>query len=882
MNRPNRRVLQIGALVVIMAASVGLASYWAGQRSLRTLSEQKGEQLHLRALSLQRLVDRYNVLPTVLALDPELRHALIVPPTPSEIVALNQKLERANGATHVSTLTLINRHGVAIAASNWQLPSSNVGLNYTFRPYFQRAMQNGVGTFYAIGVSTHLAGYFIAHAIYDDTHRRIGVIVVKISLEQILSEWSRADDTILLSDDHGIVFLSNQPGWDYRPLQPLQASTIARIASTRQYTDHLRAPARLQADERLPYDGRLVDITSPGQRRVMIAHSLSLPAQGWTIHSLSDTGPVTSAQQHAALIALGAWLPVILVGVLLDQRLHLATERQRYREELERLVAHYASALRSEQDSLVQAALHAARGHREQLEHLPQGVSVVDADLHLVAWNRRYEEIFDFPAHLLEVGRPIEDLIRYNARRGMLGMGSIEETITRRLDYLCRGGPHIHEREDPDGRVLEIRGHPLPGGGFVTSYADITPYKKAARALRSLTTTLERRIEKSTRELRIAKAEAERANRNKTRYVAAAVHDLLQPLNAARLFSGALHKTLCTPTDREMLDRIEQALQALDSQLGSMLDLSGLEAGALQPKIDDVELSPLLQSLTRQFGIVAQARNLSLRLLDTRAWVRSDPMLLRRILQNFLSNALHYTPRGKVLLGCRRHGSNLRIEVWDTGVGIPPDKREAIFREFARLDSGVDTNERNAGLGLSIVERIAGLLGHPVTLRSWPGRGSVFSIEVPRVFARNSSDSDNTRTLGESSADYDDSPLAGRRIACVDPSRENADALAALLHSWECEVTVADDWKRMHASGFNGIDLILVDRHLIFDACHQLPFETGLKWNGQPPIIVMTSQLDPDARRRMRKSGMHVLVKPVSPARLRALMSQLLVATSAV
>jgi len=190
-----------------MALSAGVAGLTAGRRALLDLSAQVGEHLQLRALALQRAIDRYRVLPTVLALDPQLRSALTGPVSAIDAAALNHKLEQANGVTHVSTLTLIDRHGVAIAASNWREPSSNVALDYTFRPYFQDAMRHGTGAFYAIGVTTNVAGYFIAKAMHDNTGRRIGVIVVKITFEALKHEWAGGGDIALLSDNHGIVFL---------------------------------------------------------------------------------------------------------------------------------------------------------------------------------------------------------------------------------------------------------------------------------------------------------------------------------------------------------------------------------------------------------------------------------------------------------------------------------------------------------------------------------------------------------------------------------------------------------------------------------------------------------------------------------------------------
>ncbi|HEY0197785.1 MAG TPA: NahK/ErcS family hybrid sensor histidine kinase/response regulator [Rhodanobacter sp.] len=874
--RRHPRIIPLIALLAAIAASACAAGWWAQKRVLAQLSTQAAEQLQVRALALQRLIDRYRVLPTVLALDPELRSALSGHSPTLGVEALNHKLEQANGATHVSTLTLIDRRGVAIAASNWREPSSNVGLDYTFRPYFQLAMRQDHGTFYGIGVSTNVAGYFIAEALHDNDGQRIGAIVVKITLDTLEQEWEASEDTILLSDQHDIVFLGNHADWMYHTLYPLEPAVAAALAGTRQYDGRALQPSAFRIMSTLADGGQRVQVSRPPLPRDVIWQSMPLPAQRWTLHLLRDTRPAMTAAYHAALVTLGGWLPLALLGLFLQQRLRLASVRQRSREELERLVAHYASALRSEQDSLVQAALQAGRGHSNVLERLPQGVSVVDAQLRLVAWNQRYAEIFRFPGELLQAGRPIEDLFRYNANRGLLGPGDIEESIQRRLDYLRRGGPHMYERERPDDSVLEIRGNPLPDGGFVTSYADITAYKDAARELRTLTSTLEDRIEKSTHDLRIAKAEAEHAHRNKTRYVAAAVHDLLQPLNAARLFAGALRDTPRGVTERDLVERVEHALQALDSQLISMLDLSRLDAGALRPTIEAFALSPLLQGLARQFGIIAQARGLALSFVDTRVWVRSDATLLRRVLQNFLSNALHYTPQGRVLLGCRRQGDAVRIEIWDTGVGVTEDQRQIIFQEFRRLDTGLDSDERSAGLGLSIVERIAALLEHPLQLRSWPGRGSVFSVNVPLAAAQ-------AMTVEAPTADSEqDSPLVGRTVCCIDDDPDVLLATTTLLRGWGCVIQAAGSAEQAleRAPGSAVPDLVLLD--------YQLGERTGLdllpelvrQWQCSPPVIVLTAQVDAETQAKIRAAGLRFMAKPASPARLRALMSQLLMARS--
>lgn len=871
-----RRHLQFAglafALVTLLVASVLGVARVAEQRALRREATDGNSQLKIQSMSLRRLIDSYRMLPVLLSLDPELRDALSHPIDAETTAQLNRKLEQATEATHPSTLTLIDRNGVAIAANNWRDPSSNVGINYSFRPYFQEAMRDGSGTFYAVGVSTKEPGYFIAQAVHDGAGQRIGVVVVKINLEALQMVGLGRQDTLLVSDSHGIVIVANQPQWMYRELRPLDAATKAELVRTRQYEGRTLRPAEFDDDTPLDGGARLVQVRQPAIAGRMLWLVRDLPQQRWQIHLLLDTGPARIAARNAGAAAALLWLPLILLGLFLQQRLRLARVRQRSREELERLVAHYASALRSEQDALVQAAQQAAAGQPAGLERLPQGVSVVDKHLCLVAWNRRYADLMRFPPELLQKGRPVEDLFRYNAQRGLLGPGDEEEAIQRRLDYLRDGGPHMYERERPDGSVLEIRGNPLPDGGFVTSYADISAYKDAARELRTLTATLENRIDAATREQRLATAEARRANRDKTRYVAAAVHDLLQPLNAARLFAGALRGPLHAEADRALLARVEHALQALDSQLTSMLDLSRLDGGGFKTQVDTFALSPILRELARQFGIVAQSRELKLHFVDTRAWVRSDPTLLRRALQNFLSNAVHYTPKGRVLLGCRRDGDHLRIEVWDTGVGIADDQREVIFQEFRRLDSGVDADERSAGLGLSIVQRIAQLLGHTVNVRSWPGHGSVFAIRIP-LAAPAPAD-----TPAEPTANDADSPLNGRRVVCIDDDAPTRAAMTALLQRWGCTVaTAADASEAMLLAGASPApDLLLLDYQLGTTTGPALLPNLQQRWGTTPPVIVLTAHGDADTRAELDAAGLHVMLKPVSPSRLRALMSRLL------
>lgn len=871
----------LGVAVVIAAASA-LAAGEARRRSLEASAAQAREQLRAHGDALQAVVERYRTLPAVLALDPEVRDALAVAPAAGESVpaavteALNRKLEAVNGAAATSTLTLLDRRGRSIAASNWRLAQSNVGVDYGFRPYFQQAMAEGHGAFYALGVTTGVPGYFLSEAVRDAQGRTIGVVVVKLAFDALEAAWREQPDAVLVSDRHDIVFLSGRDAWRYRDLRPLRADERDELARSRQYG---AVPSRLLGHreiERLAPDARRVRLAGQGE---MLWASRPLPAQGWTLHLLSAAAPraaAIAARTMAATVA--ATLSVIaLLLLLLQQRRRLARVRERSRIELEQLVEQHAIELRTAQDGLVQAAGRADYGESPSLQHLPQGVCVIDRELRLVAWNRRYIELFKFPPGLIEVGRPIEEAFRHNAKRGLLGPGPVEEAIARRLEHLRSGKPHMHERERSDGTVIEIRGNPLPEGGFVTSYADITSYKEAARDLRSLADALERRIVERTRDLDDAKREAERANQSKTRFVAAAVHDLLQPLNAARMFVSALQGRLHEPQAREMADNVEGALSAQESILGSLLDISRLESGALETRIEDFALAPLLDTLAREFGILAQANGLRLDRVATRAAVRSDRVLLRRILQNFLSNAVRYTPKGRILVGCRREGDGLRIEVHDTGPGIPEALQREIFEEFRRLDRG-SIGDRGAGLGLAIVERIARLLGHRIDLRSEPGRGSVFSVCVPLA----GHDAPVVEPVETPAVREDDPRLAGCRVWCIDDDPRVCDASRALLTRWGCRVELAagpDDALAAARPG-GAPRLLLLDVRLGDitgpELYPRLVERWGVPRDADCGVILVTAEQDDATRSLARQYGWGYLPKPVKPAALRALMMQML------
>ncbi|WP_066209066.1 PAS-domain containing protein [Blastomonas sp. CCH10-E1] len=343
-------------------------------------------------------------------------------------------------------------------------------------------------------------------------------------------------------------------------------------------------------------------------------------------------------------------------------------------------------------------------------ENVDAGISVVDAEMNLVAWNSQYLDIFGYPPGLVRVGTPIADLIRYNARLGDFGSEDIEHHVAKRLMHMRRGQPHSFERQRKDGRVIKTVGGPMPGGGYVTSFTDITAEARMRDELERTLAELEQRVADRTQELSSANRQLAEATRDKTRFLAAASHDLLQPLHAARLFTAALTRD-AEPGTQQLAQRIDSAIGAAD-----------------EPSPEPVALKPFLTDLAESFVPMAEDKGLALRIGPMGGHVHTDPGLLRSILQNFLSNALRYTPEGVVLIGTRRRGARIRIDIIDTGVGIAEDQIEAIFAEFTRLGT---VEAEGLGLGLALSERIARLLGGVIEVKSMPGRGSRFSLSLP-------------------------------------------------------------------------------------------------------------------------------------------------------
>ncbi|MEE4225854.1 sensor histidine kinase [Pseudomonas viridiflava] len=357
-----RLSLYVMLILAGAAVSAGLAMRQAQRHALSEDAVRANSQLALYANTLHTLIERYRALPSVLALDPEIRTALSGPVTEDVQNRLNLKLEKINAAAHSSTLELLDRHGLAVGASNWQTPNSYVGHNYGFRPYFLQTRAQGTGRFYAVGVTTGIPGYFLSSAVLDDASGFIGAMVVKLEFPTLEQEWGQGDDLLMVSDDKGIVFIANQPGWRYRELEPISLENRSELLRTRQYDKKPLTPLRSRIIDQLGEHSQLRRVDGPDGTADYLWQSLPLPDENWTLHLLRKPPLANEDIRNAGIAAAGIWLALVFLGLFLYQRWRLARMRERSRDELERLVQERTRDLQTAQDGLVQSAKLAALG----------------------------------------------------------------------------------------------------------------------------------------------------------------------------------------------------------------------------------------------------------------------------------------------------------------------------------------------------------------------------------------------------------------------------------------------------------------------------------------------------------------------------------------
>jgi Na+/proline symporter/CheY-like chemotaxis protein len=522
------------------------------------------------------------------------------------------------------------------------------------------------------------------------------------------------------------------------------------------------------------------------------------------------------------------------------------------------------------------------------LDHVRQGIAVFDKDAHLICWNRQFGELLQLPNEMVRFGIDLAEILRFNAIRGAFGPGDPETLVRERLPRYAADLQPFLERFPDRGLVIEVRVSRMPDGGVVTTLTDITLSVAAAEALARANENLEQRVRERTVELErlnteLAKAKlaAETANLSKTRFLAAASHDVLQPLNAARLYATSLVERLAPirsalsnggrtdAGEAQLAANIDASLEAVEDILSALLEISRLDAGAMKPEITNFPVEELFRRLQSDFAPLARDKGLDLVFMPCSLSISSDRRLLRRLLQNLISNAIKYTLTGRVLVGCRRRDGRLRIDVCDTGIGIPPDKCGAVFVEFHRLDEAAKV-ARGIGLGLSIVERIARVLNHPIMLASETNRGSRFSIELPVVPTEHSEwPPQDIRT--------DHGPVTHALVLCIDNDPKILDGMATLLAGWQCETILAANQDQavagLQAAG-RFPDGLLVDYHLDQGTGIEVVTELRRLFGAEISAALITADRSAGVRERARALGIQVLNKPLKPASLRAVMSQ--------
>ncbi|TFH86313.1 PAS domain S-box protein [Billgrantia azerbaijanica] len=526
-------------------------------------------------------------------------------------------------------------------------------------------------------------------------------------------------------------------------------------------------------------------------------------------------------------------------------------------------------------------------------DELPAMIAYLDRDLRYVFTNRVYDEWYGWPRGLV-LGGELDALhsAEHCARlhpyltRALAGESVSfefpERSASGEQRVLLRAYvPHFDSEGDVIGLFVLIR--------------DITELRRTAEALHQAYQNLEQRVRERTAELtqvnaqlrdeiaeraaaeqrlREAKAEAEAANLSKTKFLAAVSHDLLQPLNAARLFTGALCEQEVAPGGRDLIDQIGRSLKDVETLLGTLVDISKLDAGVVTPDVSAFPVSELLDGLAREYRQVAGCEGLDFHYVPSSAVVRSDIQLLTRVVRNFLTNAVRYTTEGRILLGCRRRANGLEILVGDTGMGIEAEELGVIFQEFRRSQAAGKRQDRGLGLGLAIADKVARMLDHPLGVRSVAGHGSVFSILLPygELAPRTAPATSAATPAGEQ-------VLEGKRVWVVDNDADICEAMRLLLTRWGCEVWVADSEAALAeqvALDADPADVLIVDYHLDEGDTGLAVAERINARRREPlPVMAITANHSLELKQRMRELGYSLLLKPVKPLKLRMTLSRL-------
>ncbi len=509
------------------------------------------------------------------------------------------------------------------------------------------------------------------------------------------------------------------------------------------------------------------------------------------------------------------------------------------------------------------------------IDHLPQGIAMFAPNMTLRTWNRSFVNLLLLPVRSVFAGAGLQALMEFmrsnQFRPAEAQMDALRRWVNKPTEFEISG----IQLYRADGVILDFDSRAMPDGGVVITFTDVTHERRATLALQDAKETLEQRVDERTQELTrevierrsiekelvAAKEMAEDANRGKTQFFAAASHDLLQPLNAARLFLSLLLDSNLPARDARMAENADKAFGSVEQLLDSLLDISRFESGSVAPSISNFALDELFSTLEAEFRPIAARKGLELSVVKTSLWVRSDLRLLRRIVQNLLSNAVRYTDSGKVLLGVRRVGRQLRIEVIDTGRGIPANKIKAIFKEFTRLERALTAEPRGMGLGLAIVERVAKLLGHKIGLKTTLGKGSNFSLTLPVAM--------------KGKANPQLSPAQSDQIAMPDNVTvvlvENELAiLEGMVHLLENRgfravptVSIAEALEAVETLGRTP-DVIVADFHLDVGTGLEAIRKLRRKLGRQVPAVIVTADHTHDVENKIKAEGISLVWKPLN------------------
>ncbi len=819
----------------LLVALIPLSIFWGLQHRQIEAAERLHAETNLQMIS-QRLIQQVDDWTTM-----NLRVLQTAAGIP-DLTSMNPQRQQvvvdtvARALPWAYLIHSLDAHGMNVVRSDAQAPRS-----YAFRRYYQSVRDGAAfAAEVQVGLTSGLPAFLMSVPIRDDAGQFLGVLAEAATLDEVTQAVSN-----VRFGQTGFAMLATPAG-------QLIAHPHEELGN--QLLDYTHHPAFVEAQKPA---GGVFRYRQQGREYMAVAGRTAL---GWLaiVQQEADESlaGVRAANRTGRSLLIITGLIVIALSLLvargfsrpINQITELASaiargelrsvedsQRRDQIGDMQRAIAAMTASLRQSihEIELNRSLLHAS------LENLPQGVSVIDSDLRLLAWNRPYQQLFGYPEELMKTGTPVADLLHWNAAQGLLDAAA----VARRLDNLRKGSAYSHERDLPDGRTLQIRGNPISDAAYLTTYSDVTAYKTTERRLRALTDTLERRVHERTAALEQASAEARRANLAKSRFLAAAIHDLKQPISATRMYVSLLHQQLQDPACRELATGADSALHSIEGVFAGLMDLARFESGRLKPRIEAIELRAMFETLQREFGPLARQRGLKLRFARTSAWVRSDPTLLYRIVQNLISNALRYTAHGGVLVGIRPLAAGpgqLRIEVWDTGPGIPTHRQEEIFEEFRRLDTPSVHDEQGTGLGLAIVRNIALALQHRVSVRSRPDHGSVFALDLPLHAAGASAQA----TAAIAPAPDLVGCFSGLRVWCVDDHPQVRRSTVAALNAWACEVRDFADAADLRAAAAQDRppELLLMDFRIGDDNGLQLLYELDRLWQRRVPALIITGE----------------------------------------